>query len=216
MRKILMHNKEKRPKDTIRNIIIGIILIPIIEKILSPIYDFFADKFLSISHAWIHFISRLVYTRIAKGVYINISFYIFVVIISVLLCLLLLSILLPYKKANSCCNAEHIKVCEKRKNLSFWEKARCFIFNPSKRTKTTLLVSVVLYIFFMFFILSTNFINNTITRITNNIEIVSPYITDYEYKMLKSKFYSMESRDDYDEICGLMEQYASDAGVDMK
>lgn len=191
----------------------SIILIPIIEKILTPIYDFAADSFLSLSHAGIHYISQLVYTRIAKGVYINISFYIFVVIISVLLCLLLLSILLPYKKANSCCNAEGIEKCEKRKNLSFLEKARCLIFNPSKRIKTTLFTSIALYTFFMFFILSTNFINNTITRNINNIEIVSPYITDYEYKMLKFKYYSMDSREDYNEICNLLVQYANNAGI---
>lgn len=211
-----MYNQEKRPKETIRNIIIGIILIPIIEKILTPVYDFSADRFLSLSHAGIHYISQLVYTRIAKGVYINISFYIFVVIISVLLCLLLLSILLPYKKANSCCDAECTELCEKRKRLSFGEKARCLIFNPSKRTKTTIFTSIGLYTFFMFFILSTNFINNTITRTINNIEIVSPYITDYEYKMLKSKYYSMDSREDYDEICDLLVQYANNADITLK
>ena len=36
--------------------------------------------------------------------------------------------------------------------------------------------------------------------LTSNIEIVSPYISDLEYKYLKSKFHSMENRDDYNNL----------------
>jgi hypothetical protein len=43
----------------------------------------------------------------------------------------------------------------------------------------------------------TIFVKNTIIDTLNNIEIVSPYISDTEYKTLKSQFYSMDGEDDY-------------------
>lgn len=44
------------------------------------------------------------------------------------------------------------------------------------------------------------YINSYIVSITNNIEIVSPYISDLEYKQLKSSFHAMQNRSDYDKI----------------
>ena len=50
----------------------------------------------------------------------------------------------------------------------------------------------------------------------NNIEIVSPHIGDIEYKMLKSKFYSMRSRADFDNFNLLLEEYSSGFEVQLK
>ena len=211
------NNKEKKIKINIPSIICTFLLTPIFEKILTPIYDYIANKFLSISHDGIQFISSLVYTRISQGVYINIPFYIFIIIISFLLSLVLFfSVLHPYQKTNSCCDATHPSSCAKRQKLNIFTKLRCLFFNPEKRRKFMIVNSVLLYIIFILFILSTNFINNTITRTTNNIEIVSPYISDYDYKMLKSKFYSMNSRTDFDYLYSLLEQYSQNANVELK
>ncbi len=43
-----------------------------------------------------------------------------------------------------------------------------------------------------------NYVNKAITSTTNNIEIVSPYISEEEYKYLKSDFYSIQTREDFD------------------
>ena len=62
----------------------------------------------------------------------------------------------------------------------------------------------------------TNYINHTITRTMNNIEIVSPYISDQEYKLLNSKFHSMESSNDFKELYSQLEKYAVSANVKLK
>jgi hypothetical protein len=41
------------------------------------------------------------------------------------------------------------------------------------------------------------YINTVSTRLLNNIEIVSPYIKDKDYKILKSEFYSITNKNDY-------------------
>ena len=57
-----------------------------------------------------------------------------------------------------------------------------------------------------------SFINRSITKSLNNIEILSPFISDYNYKMLKSKFHLIKSKSDYDalnsEIEDLLKTYS--------
>lgn len=70
---------------------------------------------------------------------------------------------------------------------------------------------------FLFFLYSKDaFVINKVTSITNNIEIVSPYITDEEYKQLKSDFHTMKSRDDYDSLTNSLSEIASYNSVELK
>lgn len=50
----------------------------------------------------------------------------------------------------------------------------------------------------------------TASDIIHKIEIVSPYITDIEYKSLKSKFYLIDSKQDYEYIVQHLEQLMID------
>lgn len=54
------------------------------------------------------------------------------------------------------------------------------------------------------------------TRLTNNIEIVSPYISDLEYKQLKSDFYTMETYEDYSLLVNSLSEIAEDHSLKLK
>ncbi len=51
-------------------------------------------------------------------------------------------------------------------------------------------------------------VSQTASRIEHNIEIVSPYITDQEYKVLKSNSHSMKTMDDYNLLNETLEDVA--------
>lgn len=67
-----------------------------------------------------------------------------------------------------------------------------------------------------FFIGKLNFINEKRTLALNNIEIVSPYISDMEYKMLKSKFYSIETKEQYDMLLKDLVSISSSNSIKLK
>lgn len=51
---------------------------------------------------------------------------------------------------------------------------------------------------------------------TYNIEIVSPYVSDFEYKKLKSDFYSMNTYDEYAAIKLTLNKIAEDNNLTLK
>ena len=70
---------------------------------------------------------------------------------------------------------------------------------------------------FIFFIYSKNiFVINKVTTMTNNIEIVSPYISDVEYRQLKSEFHTIKSRDDYEDLAKSLKHIADSHSIDLK
>lgn len=63
--------------------------------------------------------------------------------------------------------------------------------------------SPLLYLFLTFILfqyVETIFINNRISYALRNIEIISPYVSDNDYKILKSKFYSVIDSEDYNSL----------------
>ena len=70
---------------------------------------------------------------------------------------------------------------------------------------------------FIFFIYSKNiFVINKVTTMTNNIEIVSPYISDVEYRQLKSEFHTIKSRGDYEDLAKSLKHIADSHSIDLK
>lgn len=86
--------------------------------------------------------------------------------------------------------------------------------------KASFILSLVyIFIFLAFFILTvgrTTFIINRITSMTNNIEIVSPYISDQKYKELKSSFHSIENKEDYIQLMDTLNSIASKNSLKLK
>lgn len=60
------------------------------------------------------------------------------------------------------------------------------------------------------------YINTLTTNTIANIEIVSPHISDIEYKQLKSNFYSIESKADYDALMTSISNIANDNHLQLK
>lgn len=85
------------------------------------------------------------------------------------------------------------------------------------RTNKLTLISAILGAFICLHLcISTTFVNNLQTKTLSNIEIVSPYITDLEYKQLKSDFYSIETKKDYDTLVHSISNIAVDNHLKLK
>lgn len=53
-------------------------------------------------------------------------------------------------------------------------------------------------------------------RLRTDIEILAPYISDLDYKLLKSDFYSMNSKDDYDAFTKRLNSLADLHNIELK
>lgn len=140
---------------------------------------------------------KLTYSRIAEGVYINVSYYIFIIIVSCILGVFIVMFRNPHLISKD--KTENESDLMNKKELSFLKSVICII-----------------YTFFLLFLLATNFINDNITKTTNNIEIVSPYLDDQEYKMLKSKFHTIKSKDDFDNLYSILKDYSIKYGITLR
>ena len=89
-----------------------------------------------------------------------------------------------------------------------------------KDRKYCFIVGCIFYLIFSFYLISSyaqhSFINSIVTKTTNNIEIVSPYITDSDYKQLKSTFHSIESKEDYDVLTEKLQHIADENSIKLK
>lgn len=94
-----------------------------------------------------------------------------------------------------------------RRKLELWNKAS-FISS---------LIYIFMYLVFSIFIIGrTTFIIGKITSMTNNIEIVSPYISNQKYKELKSSFHSIETKEDYIQLMDTLSSIASKYSLELK
>lgn len=91
------------------------------------------------------------------------------------------------------------------------------ILNKIKKEFFLMVVMMILLFGYILFSYSRFlYINSRIISITNNIEIVSPYIPDIEYKRLKSQFHTMENSNDYDELVSVLSNIADKNSVELK
>ena len=89
------------------------------------------------------------------------------------------------------------------------------IFHRKPRGKADAIIQTIFQITIFIIIISTTFTKiiafQTAKNTLRNIEIVSPYVSDIEYKTLKSDFYCIDSKADYSELASqidsLMDEY---------
>lgn len=209
--------KEKEPKfKNALNFIASLFAFPVVERLFTPVYDAILYNILSAQNTGLKFLSDFLYSRISEGVYVNIPFYIFIVLISFFLGYLMHNITISYKSNSSCCDSPLITTCSKRKELNLLFRFRCFLLHPKSSKLLAFSGYIALYLFFFLFLLTTNFVNLNITKLTNNIEIIAPYISNQEYKILKSNYHSISSRSDFDSFNNLLIEYAEKADVKLK
>lgn len=78
------------------------------------------------------------------------------------------------------------------------------------------ILTIIAYILLIYAYSRTVFVNGRVTSMMNNIEIVSPYISDAEYKQFKSSFHLIENKEDYDNLYYQLEQVAAAHSVELK
>ena len=54
------------------------------------------------------------------------------------------------------------------------------------------------------------------TKARTNIEIVAPYISDQEYKQLKSDFFTIKNKSDYDNLQNTLNMISDEHSLDLK
>lgn len=98
-------------------------------------------------------------------------------------------------------SGNHAANAVKKKRFQFW---------------IVLFVSIIVSLSSIWISLQSNYIFSVQVTTLNNIEIVSPYISSLEYKRLRASFYSMNSRDDYNDLVSKIEHHAQKYNISLK
>lgn len=232
-------NKKFFSKGTIRATIIGTILAIIFEKLLNPICEFLFSIFLSIGGSFIKYISNMTYRNISDGFAEKDSlFLMYVVVVS-------FGTLAGYATSKlkerrnaiiqgiealegslKAFNDEHSessyndsKVIHKTKEINVKNEIQKISDEKMTVKRAYLILSSLFYIvaaFLLFLYAQHSYSNAIITKTTNNIEIVSPCISDLEYKQLKSDFHTLESADDYNKLQEKLQTIAENNDIKLK
>lgn len=215
-----MKKTNSKNHDFVKNIISGIISTLIISWIISPITDFVFPKIISFANKFSLSLSNQIYSQVSKGSYeyisaLNLTYSHIIVLI--LFSSLTLSVYLGYLSLK-----DHISELEdliydkEEEEEESDEEFIKSIQNDLRQQKKRLPFYKYLSIFFLFFIFVTTtfttmkqiYILGLSTKATVNIEIVSPYITDIEYKQLKSSFHLIKTQDDYEKLLDKIQDIA--------
>lgn len=184
---------KKPSKSTVLStLIIGIIGTAIWEKFLSPLCTFIYVKLSSLIDSFSNTFSNRTYTKISEG-YNNSSTVDIALSIMLILFILLCIFFLFYNLYQS-----------KRKLIDYTVNDSSII-NLDKLLKTNKLLNFLFFILielsllvFMYWFGNISFIDRCKTSSLCNLEIISPYVSDIEYKELKSSFYSIQTKEDYE------------------
>lgn len=86
-----------------------------------------------------------------------------------------------------------------------------------KKFITLIKISIYSLMFLLVFMYGKQlFINSCITKTMCNIEIVSPYIDETEYRRFKSEFHLIENRNDYDALHSKLNAIATNYELELK
>ncbi len=214
-----MKKTNSKNNDFVKSIISGIISTLIISWIISPITDFVFPKIISFANKFSHSLSNQIYSQVSKGSYEYISVLNLTyshVIVLILFSILALSVYLGYLSLKDHISELEGLIYDKEEEEESDEEFIESIQNDLRQQKKRLPFYKYLSIFFLFFIFVTTtfatmkqiYILELSTKATVNIEIVSPYISDIEYKQLKSSFHLIKTQDDYEKLLDKIEDIA--------
>ena len=241
-----MNNKplnSSKSKRVLYTSLFGAFLAFIIGKVFDPIFEYLYTLFLSLGGSFVTYISDSTYQKISNGFSEQTSitlFYIAVIACTSYLSVFFFSIKSLYHSTNISKNDVSLGSCpddfscdalvsieqlkkdteDLQKQLEY-NKHRIDKLTASRKIDTVMYFLVRLWVVTLmvalFFVYSRNiFINQKIIVMTNNIEIVSPYISDTEYKQLKSDFHTIQCSQDYDELAQLLQDIANDHSITLK
>ena len=211
------------------NSIITLILIPLLitalwEKLLGPLFDIFLNWLSAFGGEFLQAFIDLIYTYVATGRPVDTSRYIFMILVSFLLIELTMISSKGIKSYKNLVNRQNELInptdskpmVPAKKEQTDLEKLNDIVKHAKLFSWFYVIFTVCYWAMYFVFTMSVGYINNTITKLTNNIEIVAPYIEDSEYKLLKSSFYSMDSADDYQSLVTELNRIAEINGIELK
>ena len=227
-------------KDNFSVTVLGSILAFLLSKIFDPIFSNLYSFFLSLRGAAIQSLSNSTYRQISNGFSEQTSsliLYLAYIFSSVVI----LNFFMSYRKEYKQSLKELKDIEEKIHSISSSEqtKENALENNPDSKhpeeySKQLLgkiealrsrsvyhyiffgAITFIAYILLIYAYARTTFVNGKITSMMNNIEIISPYISDTEYKHFKSSFHLIKNKDDYDNLYSQLEQIASIYSIELK
>lgn len=216
--------KKAKKTNIITLIIIPLLVTALWEKLLGPLFDISLTWLSAFGGEFLQANINIIYIYIATGRPVDTSWFLFIIVASLMLARLLMTAsesIKSYKKLvevhNKLTNpSDERHVVSAEKLLTDSEKMNRSIQSEKKFSRFCVILTACGYIAYLLYVLVVGYINTTITKLTNNIEIVAPYVDDFEYKSLKSAFYSMEGADDYHSLITELNHIAETNGVKLK
>ncbi len=231
-------------KKAILPTLFGALLAFIVGKVFDPIFEYLYTLFLSLGGSFVTYISDSTYRKISDGFTDQTTLYIFN--ITVIACIYGLTTIFISTKhifqsnETSAVSSESNHHSEKLEHampedlpqlIEYAEKLKIQlevqkrqlekIESRRKRFNNFMDISTRIWIIITIIVLYFNysssvFINNKITAMTNNIEIVSPYVSDTEYKKFKSDFHTIQCRRDYEDLEQTLQSIADAHAITLK
>ena len=204
-------------KENITMLLAGTFLALLADKFLNPVFSYLYSLLINTGVGIVRNISDSTYKQISNG-YTEQS----ATMILTFLCIAILEIpLIIYMKYPDTLKEKEYAIDyssdDSRLTIS---KIKAEIREARHKIKLyyfgTLICSVILSLSVMFMYARLVFIQREIFTLTNNIEIVSPYISDIEYKTLKSDFHLMENHEDYNQLIFRLQKFADDNSLKLK
>lgn len=208
--------KKPSKKTAISALLIGILGTAIWEKILSPLCTFIYIKLSSLIDSFSVTFSNHTYIEIAKGYNdsIIVDFLYYLCIFFMALFIIAFQYIYFFKRQKMMLSIrERYSTIEKKNEIqkTSMELKQNYIFSMC-----IILSFLLLMTFFMYWIGNLTFINNCKSSSLCNLEIISPYVSDTEYKHLRSNFYSIQTKEDYESFTNTIKEIGEKYSLNLK
>ena len=182
-------------KKIFKNPLLSALLISILaaalwEKFISPFCTFIFIHISSLIEVFISTFLDRTYKEISNGFDDSYTIYVLMFILCGYLMIVLVPFIYPI--------AQKFHINSIKRIIDKSENPSQQLEKKTLSTKIFIIIDIfILAIIYIYLIGSLVFITECKTKSLCNLEIVSPYVSDMEYKQLKSTFYSIQTKDDY-------------------
>lgn len=190
-------------KNTLIPGIIGSIIATALYEKVSMLFTFLYLIISSTIDKTITTFSNNTYKKIATGTN-DLSFIIYIVFFAIIISYIFHLIQVKFFKKNNVPGIVPISTIklEHRNKLLF--------------KLVVALISILFILVCAYFIGNYIFINECQTNSLCNLEIISPYISDIEYKKLKSTFYSIQTKQDYESFISTINKIGTEYSITLR
>lgn len=205
-----MQNKFFTKKELIFGVITGVLSTLVIMWFIEPLTNWLFPKMLSVTEHFTSFFVDYIYRSSAcmtietTGI-MTLAFSYILVYLALLLLFAFSRIILNVLYQDS--SEDNLKSTKTRSFSPAFEK---------NMFKLSSVLCIILILMFTLITMSQIFSSSISSCTLTNIEIVSPYIADQEYKQLKSDFYTITSKQDFDELRSNLQAIADEYSLQLK